>query len=1004
MAVLSNRIRPLLTLLLILGIIFLVNCSLPPANATASVCTIDSGACVVSQAALSNAITIRISVASDGTQGNGRSEQPSISSDGRYVAFHSETSNLVPGDTNGWSDVFVYDSQTGQTSRVSVASDGTQGNWNSYDPSISADGRYVAFASEASNLVPDDTNTCSPIFTSPGSCPDVFVHDRQTGQTSRVSVASNGAQGGGISRFPSISADGRYVAFDSRAYNLVTGDTNSAWDIFVHDRQTQQTSRISVASDCTQGNGESVAPSISADGRYVAFSSYADNLVPGDTNGIFDAFVYDRLTGTTTRVSVASDGRQGNGDSASPSISANGRYVTFASGANNLVPGDTNDRRDIFIHDRQTGETNRVSVASNGAQGNDASWWPFISSDGRYVVFSSDATNVAPPDTNSVRDVFIHDQQTRQTSRVSVASDNTQGNGSSVFPSISADGRYVTFQSDASNLVPGDTNGATDIFVRDRGVLSTTIPIDLSISLYRSVSTQERIAYEQIFGFFADAVYEMSNGTHLIGNITVHQNGQSVTTADVQWNAREWPRAHVAGYGQPGWQIWMGDIFSFGGAGYNALSADNRRGAGYTLAHEWGHYYYGLYDEYASSCDEHCHIIIFPRPDDSPVHNSVMNSQWNALGGNFNWLNFSVAKNTIGETAQRRAYAASGWETLARLVSEDPRDGARLALPVRTFYPELVPITPVPGADASLELPTTPTDVTRGALNIVWVEPTVTTTETLVNFPFRAAVNSLLGPEITYPQPMVLVASVSQSDPIAQATLAATAEPPAGDTFSLSLLDDGLPPDALADDGFYSGYLPYQQNGTYTVTVTFDNESGEAFFTQLSAAPAIGPNGETFTPTFEPVGENFTVTAVTTITVSGVQSDDHGDTPYTATLLVPNNEDLPGRIDRPGDLDVFKVMPLETGRLTVRVSNLALGMQPRIRILAANGVTVLGDFSVSPTATAYFFTWLDATARQPFYIELSHSDNNAATGYYDVSVGPPLSNEQNDLYLPIVIR
>jgi Tol biopolymer transport system component/pimeloyl-ACP methyl ester carboxylesterase len=414
-----------------------------------------------SSSTTSSGTTMRVSVASDGTQANAGSGRASISADGRYVAFNSGASNLVPGDTNGYGDVFVHDRQTGQTDRVSVASDGTQGDANSGGASISANGRYVAFNSGASNLVPGDTNGER----------DVFVHDRQTGQTDRVSVASDGTQANDMSLHPSISADGRYVAFNSGASNLVPGDTNDRSDIFVHDRETGETSRVSVASDGTQANSSSWISSISADGRYVAFESTATNLVPGDTLSTWDIFVHDRQTGETRRVSVASDGTQGNATSGSPSISTDGRHVVFYSSSSNLVPGDTNDVRDVFTHDCQTGQTSRVSVASDGTQGNNISGHDLglsISADGRYVTFASDATNLVPGDTNSVRDIFVHDRQTGETSRVSVASGGTQGNNGSAWPSISADGRYVAFASEASNLVPGDTNGAWDVFVHDR--------------------------------------------------------------------------------------------------------------------------------------------------------------------------------------------------------------------------------------------------------------------------------------------------------------------------------------------------------------------------------------------------------------------------------------------------------------------------------------------------------------------------------------------------------
>ena len=402
--------------------------------------------------------TRRLSVASDGTEANGGSSYATISTDGRYVAFLSCATNLVADDTNAWPDVFVHDRETGETQRVSVASDGTQGGGCSSSPSMSADGRYVAFWSCASALVADDTNTY----------PDVFVHDRETGETELVSVASDGTQGDDCSRDPSMSADGRYMAFLSCATNLVADDTNAWPDVFVHDRETGETQRVSVASDGTQGDACSTAPSLSADGRYVAFDSQAENLVADDTNTTSDVFVHDRETGETERVSVASDGTQADDSVYNPVISADGRYVTFTSCATNLVADDTNTTPDVFVHDRETGETQRVSVATDGTQGDGCSRAPSISAGGRYVVFYSGATNLVAGDTNGSSDVFVHDRETGDTERVSVAEYGTEAAGTSYRAALSADGRYVAFESDAANLVAGDTNALYDAFVYDR--------------------------------------------------------------------------------------------------------------------------------------------------------------------------------------------------------------------------------------------------------------------------------------------------------------------------------------------------------------------------------------------------------------------------------------------------------------------------------------------------------------------------------------------------------
>ncbi|MDH4065103.1 MAG: Ig-like domain-containing protein [Acidobacteriota bacterium] len=292
--------------------------------------------------------------------------------------------------------------------------------------------------------------------------------------TTWVSVGLGGIEGDGPAWNPAISADGRWVAFASAASNLVEGDTNGRFDVFVYDREMGPTARVSVGPGGTQGNGESRGAAISADGRWVAFHSSASNLVSNDTNGVFDVFVHDRDTRTTTRVSVATGGVQGNGRSysilGSPAISADGRWVAFDSYASNLVAGDTNGFRDTFVHDRQTGTTTRVSVSTDGAEGNDSSYDPAISADGRWVAFPSAASNLVADDTNRILDVFVHDRQAGTTTRVSVSSWGDQGNDLSGFPAISADGRWVPFLSLARNLVLGDTDFfLEDVYLHDRG-------------------------------------------------------------------------------------------------------------------------------------------------------------------------------------------------------------------------------------------------------------------------------------------------------------------------------------------------------------------------------------------------------------------------------------------------------------------------------------------------------------------------------------------------------
>lgn len=401
--------------------------------------------------------TTRVSVSSEGEEANAHSFFPDLSQDGRYVAFVSEADNLVTGDTNEDRDVFMYDRVTGETKRVSVSSDGTEANSGSgaENPVISGDGRYIAFASVASNLVPGDNNGVW----------DIFIHDNQSSLTQRVSVNSDSTEANGGSWGPDISTDGRFVTFDSHANNLVSGDTNGQNDIFVRDLETGLNSRVNVASDGTQANAGNIGYwgfwhtyPISADGRYVAFTSPADNLVTGDQNGNEDVFVHDRETGVTQRISVSSTGAEGNGSSLLEDMSADGRFVVFISDSTNLSPDVDGG---LFLHDRDTGETIEIP----------GGWYAAISDNGRYIVFSSSSDKLVPWDSNDYRDVFVFDQQTERMTRVNTAYSGGEANKNSFGVAISGDGKHVGLNSAADNLVPEDSNGSEDVFVTENPLL-----------------------------------------------------------------------------------------------------------------------------------------------------------------------------------------------------------------------------------------------------------------------------------------------------------------------------------------------------------------------------------------------------------------------------------------------------------------------------------------------------------------------------------------------------
>ena len=399
-----------------------------------------------------------------GAKGNNGSTAAALAPGGRFVAFSSHATNLHPDGIDGLSDVFVRDLQTGALELVSRASGaaGAKGNGSSGVPSISADGRFVVFASSATNLAAEDTDPAT----------DVFVRDLVANTTTLVShSASAGVEANADSFTPAISAGGRFVAFASNASNLLADDPDATTDVFVTDLQSGAVALVSRADGAlgAKGSSGSAAPKISADGARIAFSSNAPNLDPDDPDPSPDVFVRDVRAGTTTLVSRAAGGGASNGDAFSPTISGDGRFVAFGSSATNLAAEDTDAITDVFVRDLQAGTTLLASRAGGpgGPKGNGFSDEPSIASDGHSVTFVSNATNLHPDDTDVIDDVFVRDLQGSSTRLVSRASSLDKGNGFSQAPSISSDGGVVAFTSNSANLTPDDPDTTLDIFARD---------------------------------------------------------------------------------------------------------------------------------------------------------------------------------------------------------------------------------------------------------------------------------------------------------------------------------------------------------------------------------------------------------------------------------------------------------------------------------------------------------------------------------------------------------
>lgn len=380
-----------------------------------------------------------------------------VSQDGRITVFTTNYDTLVSGDTSGYPDVFAYDRVTKQTELISRGPDGKSGNNTSHRPSVSPDGRYVAFTSLAKNLLADSSVTaCGGI-----PCTNVFVYDRVTKKQTLVNLDSLGQRIGVEERMsfefgPILSRDGKSVAFTTE-HPIEPGDTNNNLDVAVRDLSTGVTRNASTDSNgqvVSSGNNEAT---MSYDGRYVVFAAFSP-LIPEDTNETFDVYRRDLQTGEIMLVSKTMSGGIANRASNQAVISGDGQFVAYISRATNIVPGDTNENNDVFVYNVQTGTTQRINVTSRGKQAVGETYYPDISYDGRYVTYGSLASNLVLADSNDAIDIFLYDRSVNLTRRINRGSrDGVQANNWSFYSSISGDGKTVAFTSYATNL-SGETN------------------------------------------------------------------------------------------------------------------------------------------------------------------------------------------------------------------------------------------------------------------------------------------------------------------------------------------------------------------------------------------------------------------------------------------------------------------------------------------------------------------------------------------------------------------
>jgi Tol biopolymer transport system component len=403
-----------------------------------------------------------------GAGADGNSANAAISADGRYVLFGSEADNLsTEDDNNAGFNAFVRDLQAGTTTYVNRA-DGPTGApaaTGAFLMDISGDGQRVAFDGPATLVDP----------AAPGLS-NIFLRDVPASTTTLISRATgaDGARSDGSSFQPSMSTDSRLIAYESSADNLSTEDVPGVTDIFARDVVANTTTLVSRAGGPggAGGDASSNSPKVSGDGRFVAFLSSANNLSDADVDGVRDVFVRDLALDLTILASRATgpSGAGGDGASGTTAISTDGRYVLFTSQADNLSTEDDNGVDNVFVRDLVANTTTLVSRATGaaGAAGNGSSAWGTISADGRLAVFHSLADNLSTEDADGVRDVFVRDLFANTTTLVSRSAGpaGAPGDGASQFPVISADGRRVVFASDANNLSADDLNAFTNIFRR----------------------------------------------------------------------------------------------------------------------------------------------------------------------------------------------------------------------------------------------------------------------------------------------------------------------------------------------------------------------------------------------------------------------------------------------------------------------------------------------------------------------------------------------------------